>query len=100
MNYSRTDAKAYAKANLKGIWAAALMPFDSDLQIDEDGFRQNLRHWTQDLGIEGVFVSGKQGEFYSMTIEERKRSFDNQIMFFVATLNKSFNQKNIAFEIL
>ena len=63
MNYSRTEAKAHARANLKGIWAAALMPFDSDLEIDEDGFRQNVRHWTQDLGIEGVFVSGKQGEF-------------------------------------
>ena len=76
MNYSRADAKAYAKANLKGIWAAALMPFGSDLELDEDGFRQNIRHWTQDLGIEGVFVSGKQGEFYSMTVEERKRTFE------------------------
>jgi len=76
MNYSRTEAKAHARANLKGIWAAALMPFGSDLEIDEDGFRQNVRHWTQDLGIEGVFVSGKQGEFYSMTIEERKRTFE------------------------
>ncbi len=76
MNYSRSDAKAHARANLKGIWAAALMPFGSDLEIDEDGFRQNVRHWTQDLGIEGVFVSGKQGEFYSMTIEERKRTFE------------------------
>jgi len=76
MNYSRSDAKAHARAYLKGIWAAALMPFGSDLEIDEDGFRQNVRHWTQDLGIEGVFVSGKQGEFYSMTIEERKRTFE------------------------
>jgi 4-hydroxy-tetrahydrodipicolinate synthase len=76
MNYSRSDAKAHARTNMTGIWAAALMPFAEDGRIDEDGFRQNVRHWTQDLGIEGVFVSGKQGEFYSMTIEERKRTFE------------------------
>ena len=76
MDYIKSDAKAYAQANMKGIWAAALLPFTEDLRIDEDGFRENIRHWTQDLGIEGLFISGKQGEFYAMTLEERKRSFD------------------------
>lgn len=76
MHYSKSDAKTYAMANMKGIWAAALMPFTEDLRIDEDGFRENVRHWTQDLGIEGLFITGKQGEFFSMTVEERKRSFD------------------------
>ncbi len=76
MTYTRSEAKAYARENLKGIWAAALMPFTPDHQIDEDGFRENVRHWTQDLGIEGLFISGKQGEFFSMTIEERKRTFE------------------------
>ena len=76
MKYTRSDAKAYAMANMNGIWAAALMPFTEDLRIDEDGFRENVRHWTQDLGIEGLFITGKQGEFFSMTVEERKRSFD------------------------
>ena len=76
MKYSRSDAKAYAKANMTGIWAAALMPFTEDLRLDEDGFRENVRHWTQDLGIEGLFISGKQGEFFSMTVDERKRTFE------------------------
>ena len=76
MKYSRSDAKAYAKANMTGVWAAALMPFTEDLRLDEDGFRENVRHWTQDLGIEGLFISGKQGEFFSMTLEERKRTFE------------------------
>ena len=76
MNYSKTEAKAYAKANMTGIWAAALMPFTEDLHIDEDGFRENVRHWTEDLGIQGLFISGKQGEFFSMTVEERKRTFE------------------------
>ncbi len=76
MEYITTasDAKAHAKAHMTGIWAAALMPFTDDLRIDEDGFRENIRHWTRDLGIEGLFISGKQGEFFSMTVDERKRT--------------------------
>ncbi|MBR1220418.1 dihydrodipicolinate synthase family protein [Bradyrhizobium sp. U87765 SZCCT0131] len=76
MKYTKKDAKAYAKANMTGIWAAALMPFRPDLSIDEDGFRRNVAHWTGDLGIDGLFIAGKQGEFFSMSIEERKRSFE------------------------
>jgi 4-hydroxy-tetrahydrodipicolinate synthase len=76
MRFSRDDAKAYARGNLRGIWAAAQTPFKPDRSIDEAGFRRNLRHWADDLGIDGVFVSGKQGEFFSMSLAERKRTFD------------------------
>ena len=68
MHYARGDAKAHARANLTGIWAAALTPFTSDLRLDEDGFRENVRHWTEDLQIAGLFVCGKQGEFFSMSV--------------------------------
>ena len=76
MKYARADAKAYARANLTGIWAAALTPFTEDLRLDEDGFRENVRHWTDDLGIAGLFISGKQGEFFSMSLHERKRCLE------------------------
>ncbi|SED93017.1 4-hydroxy-tetrahydrodipicolinate synthase [Rhizobiales bacterium GAS188] len=76
MKYRRQDAKAYARAHLKGIWAAALTPFTSSLALDEEGYRANIRHWTEALKIDGLFISGKQGEFFSMSIEERKRSFE------------------------
>ena len=52
------------------------MPFNADLSLNEEGFRRNLTHWADDLGIDGVFVAGKQGEFFSMSIDERKRCFD------------------------
>jgi 4-hydroxy-tetrahydrodipicolinate synthase len=61
---------------MRGIWAAALMPFRDDLSIDEDGFRRNMDHWITDLGIDGFFIAGKQGEFYAMSVDERKRCFD------------------------
>jgi 4-hydroxy-tetrahydrodipicolinate synthase len=76
VKYRRADAKDYARENFKGIWAAALTPFREDLSIDEAGFRRNLAHWTQDLGIDGVFVAGKQGEFFSLSLDERKRLFE------------------------
>lgn len=76
MKYDRKTAKTHAFAQMRGIWAAALMPFRDDLSIDEDGFRANIDHWITDLGIDGFFIAGKQGEFYAMSVEERKRCFD------------------------
>jgi 4-hydroxy-tetrahydrodipicolinate synthase len=77
MQHRRADAKAYAREKLRGIWAAALTPFQpGSLAVDEAGFARNLRHWTTKLGIDGVFVCGKQGEFFSMSVPERKRCFD------------------------
>ena len=75
MRYAKKDAKAYARANMKGIWAAALTPFDTAGRVDEDAFAANVRHWTEDLKIDGLFIAGKQGEFFSMSLEERKRTF-------------------------
>jgi 4-hydroxy-tetrahydrodipicolinate synthase len=74
MRYRRQDAKAYARQHLRGVWAATLTPFTADLRIDEDGWTRNLRHWYRDLGIAGLFVNGKQGEFASLTVAERKRT--------------------------
>jgi 4-hydroxy-tetrahydrodipicolinate synthase len=74
MKYSKTEAKRHAREHLRGVWAATLTPFTPDLRLDEAGWRRNLRHWYRDLGIAGLFVNGKQGEFYAMTVEERKRT--------------------------
>jgi 4-hydroxy-tetrahydrodipicolinate synthase len=76
MKYTKKDAKAYAKQNFKGIWAAVLTPFDEQLKFDEHGFRSNIDHWYNTLGIRGLFVSGKQAEFFSMSMDERKRQMN------------------------
>ncbi len=76
MNYKKSDAKHYAREHFRGIWAATLTPFHADLSFDEIGFRKNLRHWIDDLSINGFFVGGKQAEFFSMSIPERKRLFE------------------------
>ena len=77
MNFRRNEAKEWARENMRGIWAAALTPFTpGSLAIDEAAFRANLRHWMNDLAIDGFFVAGKQGEFFSMSLAERKRIFE------------------------
>ncbi|MDB2408131.1 dihydrodipicolinate synthase family protein [Jannaschia sp.] len=73
MEYAKQDAKAHARKTMRGIWAAALTPFDADLAIDEGAFRANIHHWIHDLEIAGLFVAGKQGEFWALSLEERKR---------------------------
>lgn len=77
MKYTRSDAKDYARENLRGIWAACQQPFHSDtLLMDEAGMRSNLRHYIDDLKIDGFFINGKQGEYFSMTLDERKAAFE------------------------
>jgi 4-hydroxy-tetrahydrodipicolinate synthase len=76
IKYSKSDAKDYARENMRGIWAAALNPFKEDLSLDEAGLRANIRHWVDDLDIKGLFIAGKQGEFFSMSLDERKRNFE------------------------
>lgn len=76
MKYDRSNAKAHSRATMRGIWAAANTPFNEDGSINEGGYRQNVDHWINDLGIDGLFVGGKQGEFFSMSVDERKKMFD------------------------
>jgi len=76
MKYDRSNAKAHSRATMRGIWAAANTPFKEDGSIDEEGYRRNVDHWIGDLGIDGLFVAGKQGEFFAMSVDERKKMFD------------------------
>lgn len=76
MKYKKNEAKDYSRQNMKGIWAAALNPMLPDGSIDETGMKNNIRHWVEDLAIRGLFIAGKQGEFFSMSLDERKRNFE------------------------
>ena len=76
MKYTKREAKEYAREHFRGVWAATATPFTADLALDEAGFRSNLRHWIETLKLGGLFVCGKQGEFFSMSVPERKRTFE------------------------
>ena len=76
MKYDKAHAKEYAREHFRGVWAATATPFDAQFGFDEAGFRSNLKHWIDTLKLGGLFVCGKQGEFFSMSVPERKRSFE------------------------
>jgi 4-hydroxy-tetrahydrodipicolinate synthase len=73
MQYKKSEAKEYARGHMVGVWGANLTPFDAGLALDEAAYRANLRHWITDLKLGGLFIAGKQAEFFSMSIPERKR---------------------------
>jgi 4-hydroxy-tetrahydrodipicolinate synthase len=79
MKYTRSEAREFARAHLSGVWAATPTPFAEDLSLDVRGFEKNLRHWTDNLLVDGFFIGGKQGEFFSMSIPERKRLAETAI---------------------
>ncbi|MEY3793255.1 MAG: dihydrodipicolinate synthase family protein [Betaproteobacteria bacterium] len=73
MKYKKSDAKEYAREHMVGVWAASLTPFDASLKLDEKAYRDNLNHWINTLNLGGLFIAGKQAEFFSMGLAERKR---------------------------
>jgi 4-hydroxy-tetrahydrodipicolinate synthase len=73
MNYKKSEAKEASRAQFRGLWAAITTPFTADGELDEAGLRRNMRHFTDVLGIEGVFCTGNMGEFWALTTAERRR---------------------------
>jgi 4-hydroxy-tetrahydrodipicolinate synthase len=73
MKYKKSEAKEYAREHMVGVWAANLTPFDASLKLDETAYRENLKHWISTLNLGGLFIAGKQAEFFSMSLAERKR---------------------------
>ena len=72
MKYSKAEAREFAREHLRGIWAATPTPFQADFSLDLTGFASNLRFWRDALLVSGFFVGGKQGEYFSMSVAERK----------------------------
>jgi 4-hydroxy-tetrahydrodipicolinate synthase len=73
MNYKRSEAKQAAREQFRGVWAAITTPFTPDGEVDYDGLRSNMRYYTDELAIDGIFCTGTMGEYWALTKEERKR---------------------------
>ena len=73
MKYRRSEAKDAARAQFRGVWAAITTPFTPEGELDEAGLRRNMRYYTDELAIDGVFCTGTMGEYWALTKEERKR---------------------------
>ena len=73
MPYRRSEAKAFGRKNMRGIWAAIPFPFTKTGELDEKGLRRDIRRYVDELKIDGFFCGGLVGGFWALTMEERQR---------------------------
>ncbi|MFI6676724.1 dihydrodipicolinate synthase family protein [Kribbella sp. NPDC050470] len=79
MDYARAGAKQAARERFTGLWAAITTPFTADGEIDEAGLVGDVGHVTDRLNAGGLFCTGVMGEFWSLGMEERKRSVETVV---------------------
>jgi 4-hydroxy-tetrahydrodipicolinate synthase len=69
-----TSAKALARERVKGVWIAIPTPFTPDgSRIDEDALAGSIEHYVAELRVDGIFCGGVMGEFWALSLPERKR---------------------------
>jgi 4-hydroxy-tetrahydrodipicolinate synthase len=69
-----TSAKARARDQVKGLWIAIPTPFTPDGgQVDEDLLAAAIEHYIDGLHVDGIFCGGVMGEFWALSLDERKR---------------------------
>ncbi len=71
--YTRSEAKDAAREMLRGIWVAFCVPETPAWEVDEAALRSDIRRYIDVLGVGGLYVHGFFGNFWLMTLEERKR---------------------------
>lgn len=69
-----SQAKQRAKEQVRGAWIAIPTPFTQDgRRVDEDRLRSSVEYFIEALKVDGIFCGGVMGEFWALTIAERKR---------------------------
>jgi len=71
--YSAAEAKDFAKERLRGVFSAFCLPEREDGTVDEPGLRSDIRHYVDVIRSGGLYVHGFYGNYWLLTIEERKR---------------------------
>ena len=59
-----------------GVIPACLMPFDSNLEIDESAYRRHLRDLAGVEGVTAITVNGHAAEVHALTFDEQQRSLE------------------------
>lgn len=61
---------------MQKVYAALMVSFDEDGNIDEKGTREIIRHDIDVEGVDGVYVGGSTGENFMLGLEEKKKIFE------------------------
>jgi len=65
----------FVEKPIQGIIPAVVTPFDENEHVNEQGFREIINYLI-DSDVHGLFPVGSQGEFFVLTMEEKKRLID------------------------
>lgn len=68
-----SPAKEAAFEKVKGLWVAITTPFAEDGSLDEENLRRSVEYYVSGIEVDGIFCGGVMGEFWSMTVTERRR---------------------------
>jgi 4-hydroxy-tetrahydrodipicolinate synthase len=69
--------KELARQKVKGLWVAIPTPFSPDgRHVDEDALAASVEHYIDGLEVDGIFCGGVMGEFWALTLDERRRVHD------------------------
>jgi len=76
--YNKNEAKEWAKEYVKGIYVTMCTAerFDEqtkEFKVSEKDIRHDVNHLIDVCKVSGFFLMGLYGNFYSFTVEERKR---------------------------
>lgn len=72
MEYSRKEAKKWARQKVRGLYMCPLTPVSSDLRFDEKGIRENIERYVE-MGIDGLVVGGFISECWNVKPAEWNR---------------------------
>jgi 4-hydroxy-tetrahydrodipicolinate synthase len=69
-----SSAKALAREKVKGLWIAIPTPFTpGGGRVDEDLLGASVDFYIDGLRVDGIFCGGVMGEFWALSLDERKR---------------------------
>jgi 4-hydroxy-tetrahydrodipicolinate synthase len=67
-------AKSLARERVRGLWIAIPTPFTDDgRHVDEEALAASVEHYVEGLRVDGIFCGGVMGEFWALSLDERKR---------------------------
>jgi 4-hydroxy-tetrahydrodipicolinate synthase len=69
MEFTRREAKAWAKKNIRDLYMCPLSPTTAHGQFDEAGLRQNIEAYI-DMGINGLVVGGFISECWNVRLSD------------------------------
>jgi len=68
-----SKAKQLSFEIVRGLWVAIPTPFTAEGELDEAALRASVEHYIEALQVDGIYCGGVMGEFWSMSVPERRR---------------------------